>query len=113
MESMKTSLLAFVGLSLGVLAAYYLLGITFNLPYKKYFPIILLPIGIAAITSFFIAVIDPENWWLVGTVALPTVLLSLLFVVADWKWLLDATVAIGVCAIAGWLGQKIRGIMMR
>jgi hypothetical protein len=108
MQSMRTCLLSLAALFLGGVAAWLTIGISFCMPYKDYFPIILFPIGIAAVTSFFLGAVDPERWWMLAAiVALPTILMSVMFLVADWKWLVFAAVAIGVCAIPSWLGQLL------
>jgi hypothetical protein len=108
---MNTGLLPLVGLFLGGVVAWWAWAILFTTPLTRIFPLALIPIGLAAATSFLLVWLEPKKWKLLAaSVALPISLLATLLIILlwmegrnGWVWLLVAGTAIGVCAISSWL----------
>lgn len=113
---MKTYALPLIGTVLGGVIAFWASAMLFNTPVAKLFPGALLPLGLAAVTSFVLAWVEPARWKLLAAlVALPTVLIaSMLFAMLwtegrnGWSWVLVAGAAVCVCVISSWLAHARR-----
>jgi len=93
--------------------AYWLFAAAFHMSRLDFWmaAIFYLAIGLACsfALSFCVVLIDPTSWLLVsGSVALPTVVMSLLISVGllieqrpAWAWVLLAVVTVGCCLIGG------------
>lgn len=111
---MKTYLLPLIGSLLGAMAAFWMFAVLFSTPLTNIFPEAALPLGLAAAASFALARIEPKKWKVLAvSVALPTVLLATLLLIAlwmedrgDWRWALVAGATLAVCMAAGWLARE-------
>lgn len=116
---MKTYLLPVIGILLGGVTVFWVLAMLFNTPVAEIFPGALLPIGLAALTSFTLTWLEPNKWKLLAVlVALPTLLMAMLLLILlwmegrnDWRWVLVAGTTLCACAIPSWLAhmQKAKG----
>jgi len=110
---MKTYLLPLLGSLLGGAVAFWMFAMLFSTPMTQAFPEALLPLGLAAAASFALARMDRRKWKvLAGSVALPTVLLATLLLIAlwmedrgDWRWALVAGATLAVCLASARLAR--------
>ena len=115
-SAMKTYLLALVGCLLGAVVAFWMFAMLFSTPVTQAFLEALLPLGLAAAAAFALAQANPKKWKLLAvSVALPTLLLAALLLIAlwmedrgDWRWALVAGATLSVCLASGWLAREKR-----
>lgn len=106
--------LALLALLLGGLITFWLFAIIFTASMDDLFLKSLLPLGLMAVSSFTLAWAHPTKWKLLATlVALPAVLMSVLFFVllglegkVDWDWMLVSAVVLAFCLLPGWWAKK-------
>lgn len=113
---MQTYLLLLIGILLGGVAAFWIFAMLFNTPGATIFPTALLPLCLAAVTSFVMAWVEPNKWkvW-AASVALPILLMATLLLIMlwmegrnDWNWILVASAALCVCVIPSWLAHALK-----
>jgi phosphoglycerol transferase MdoB-like AlkP superfamily enzyme len=110
---MKTYLLLLFGVLLGGLVGYMVFIILFNTPLSNIFPSALLPLGLAAMTSFALARMNPKKWKLQAvSVALPIMFLATLMLIllwiegrGDWGWIICAGAILTVCVVSSWFAR--------
>ena len=113
---MKTYLLPLLGSLLGGAVAFWMFAMLFSTPVSQAFPEAFLPLGLAAAASFALAWVAPKQWKVLAvSVAIPTVLLAALLLIAlwmedrgDWRWALVAGATLSVCLASGWLARGKR-----
>ncbi|SFU84774.1 hypothetical protein SAMN05216350_106153 [Polaromonas sp. YR568] len=110
---MKTYLLPLCGSLLGGAVTFWMFAVLFTTPVTQAFPKVLFPLALAAAASFALARLAPRKWKLLAVaVALPTLLLAALLLIAlwtegrsDWRWALVAGAVLAVCMVSGWLAR--------
>ena len=110
---MKKYIASVIGFCAGMGIAFWLFAAAFHMSRLDFWmaALMYLAIGLACsfALSFCVVLIDTTSWLLVsGSVALPTVLMSLLISVGllieqkpDWGWVVLAVVTVGCCLIGG------------
>lgn len=113
-QKMKTRLLPLFGCLLGGAIAFWMFAVLFTTPVTQVFPEALIPLVLAAAASFALARMGRRKWKVLAvSVALPTVLLATLLLIAlwmedrgDWHWALVAGAMLTVCMASGWLARE-------
>jgi|GEM_PF-4152507 len=113
---MKTNQLPLVGICLGGVIALWIFAIAFTTPMAGVLPKGLFPLGLAAAVSFALAWVDPKKWKiLAASVALPTLLMSALILIALWMegrfdfgWVGISGVVFSVCLVPSWFAHMAK-----
>ena len=111
-----TYLLPLVGILLGGMIAFLVFAITFTTPTADVLSKGLLALSLAAAVSFALAWVDPKKWKvLAASVALPTLLMSALLLIALWMegrfdfgWVVTSGVTLAFCVVPSWFAHMRR-----
>jgi 4-amino-4-deoxy-L-arabinose transferase-like glycosyltransferase len=116
------STLSLIALAVGLVVAALTFMILFAVPMKDLFPVAYLPLGLAALTSFTLAAIDPEDWmWRSFFIACPTIVMAVWLFWMLWDegsapgggWPTIMVIALAVCGVSGVLGALVGALNMQ
>lgn len=115
---LKNYLLPVGGVVAGGELAFTLFAIAFNVAGSRAIYESLMPLGLAALASFILALANPVKWWVLAiSVVLPTLLMSAVLLAAlllegrgkgGLIWLAIAAAMLALCMAASWAARKIR-----
>ena len=105
-----------IGFCAGMGIAFWLFAAAFNMSRWDFLMASIYPLAIGLAVSFCLVLIEPTDWLLIsGSVALPTVLMSLLLLVGvtreqrlELGWVVLPVVTVGCCVIGGRLAGFVR-----